>query len=95
LVARAVKEADAQRPDDDHALSGVDGMGASFLLQRCSETELALLTSQACTFYSQKKNLLGAAQMAMTVSCLPVSYFAHGDSEALRTITRLAICNRR
>ena len=55
LVARAVKEADAQRPDDDHALSGVDGMGASFLLQRCSEIELALLTSQACTFYSHLK----------------------------------------
>ncbi len=45
LVARAVKEADAQGPGDDHALS-VDGTGAAFLLQRCSDSELALITSQ-------------------------------------------------
>lgn len=50
LVARAVKEAEAKKSEDEHGLSGVDceGANADFLLQRCSESELALVTGEVC-----------------------------------------------
>ncbi len=46
LVARAVKEKDSKRPEDELALSETLDGGAAFLLERCSENELAFLTSQ-------------------------------------------------
>lgn len=45
-----MKEAEAKKSEDEHGLSGVDceGANADFLLQRCSESELALVTGEVC-----------------------------------------------
>jgi hypothetical protein len=50
LVARAVKEAEAKRFEDEHALhvdgTAPNGADSEFLLQRCLESEIALITQQ-------------------------------------------------
>jgi len=45
-----VKEAEARKSEDEHGNPEVDGEGANadFLLQRGSESELALVTGQVC-----------------------------------------------
>lgn len=51
LVARAVKEAEAKRFEDEHALhlddSASNAAAAECLLQRCRDFEVALITQQA------------------------------------------------
>ncbi|CAL8469552.1 g9093 [Coccomyxa elongata] len=58
LVARAVKETDSKRPEDELALSETLDGGAAFLLERCSESELAFLTSQVLALQSLPEAVL-------------------------------------
>ncbi|BDA44710.1 probable peregrin at C-terminar half [Coccomyxa sp. Obi] len=58
LVARAVKDTDSKRPEDELALPGTNDNGADFLLERCSESELAFLTSQVLALQSLPEAVL-------------------------------------